>query len=122
MNSPDWVYRVAANLALLEGLIIAALALFLVGKSFFSEVEAPSAWLAEIAFASLGSAGLIVASIGLRRRRNWGRAPVVLANLIAVPVAYYLFTSDRILLGILLGVIAIPALVTTWFAIPKTSN
>ncbi len=122
MKSPDWVYRVAANLALLEGVIVAALALFLIGNSFFSEVEAPSAWLAEIAFATLGSAGLIVASIGLRRQRNWGRAPVVLANLIAVPVAYYLVTSDRIILGIILGLIAIPALVTTWFAIPKSAN
>ncbi len=119
MKSPNWVYRVAANLALLEGLIVAALALFLVGNSFFSEVEALSAWLAEIAFASLGSAGLIVASIGLRGRRNWGRAPVVLANLIAVPVAYYLITSDRILLGLVLGLIAIPALIATWFAIPE---
>ena len=122
MKSPDWVYRVAANLALLEGVIVAALALFLIGNSFFSEVEAQSAWLAEIAFATLGSAGLIVASIGLRRQRNWGRAPVVLANLIAVPVAYYLVTSDRIYLGIILGLIAIPALVTTWFAIPKSAN
>jgi hypothetical protein len=122
VKSPDWVYRFAANLALLEGVIVAALALFLIGNSFFSEVEAPSAWLAEIAFATLGSAGLIVASIGLRRQRNWGRAPVVLANLIAVPVAYYLVTSDRIILGIILGLIAIPALVTTWFAIPKSAN
>ena len=122
MKSPDWVYRVAANLALLEGAIVAALALFLIGNSFFSEVEAQSAWLAEIAFATLGSAGLFVASIGLRRQRNWGRAPVVLANLIAVPVAYYLVTSDRIILGIILGLIAIPALVTTWFAIPKSAN
>jgi len=120
VKSPQWIYRVAANLALLEGLIVAALALFLIGNSFFSEVEALSAWLAEIAFAALGSAGLIVASIGLRRRRNWGRAPVVLANLIAVPVAYYLVTSDRILLGVILALIAIPALVATWFSIPES--
>lgn len=119
MKSPEWIYRVAANLALLEGLIVAALALFLIGNSFFSEVEARSAWLAEIAFAALGSAGLIVASSGLRRRRNWGRAPVVLANLIAIPVAYYLVTSDRVLVGVILALIAIPALIATWFSIPE---
>ena len=46
----------------------------------------------------------------------------LLANLIAIPVAYYLVTSDRIFLGIILGLIAIPALVATWFAIPKSAN
>lgn len=118
-SSPDWVYRLASKLALLEGIIVASLALFLIFNSFISDVEAPSAWLAEIAFAALGSAGLIAASRGLGRRKNWGRAPVVLANLIAIPVAYYLVTSDRIILGVILGLIAIPALLATWFSIPE---
>ncbi len=116
--SPQWVYRLASSLAFLEGIIVGSLALFLVVNSFLSEVEAPSAWLAEIAFALIGSLGLIVASRGLRNRKNWGRAPVVLANLIAIPVAYYLVTSDRIVLGIILGLIALPALLATWFSIP----
>ncbi len=118
-QSPQWVYRLSSSLALLEGLIVGSLAIFLIINSFVSEVEAPSAWLAEIAFAALGSLGLIIASRGLRNRKNWGRAPVVLANLIATPVAYYLVTSDQILLGILLGLIAIPALLATWFSIPE---
>ncbi len=118
-QSPQWVYRLSSSLALLEGLIVGSLAIFLIINSFVSEVEAPSAWLAEIAFAALGSLGLIIASRGLRNRKNWGRAPVVLANLIATPVAYYLVTSDQVLLGILLGLIAIPALLATWFSIPE---
>ena len=118
-QSPNWVYRLASSLALLEGLIVASLAIFLIINSFISEVEAPSAWLAEIGFAALGSLGLIVASRGLRQRKSWGRAPVVLANLIAIPVAYYLITSDQILLGIILGLIAVPALLATWFSIPE---
>jgi hypothetical protein len=118
-SSPDWVYRLASNLALLEGLIVAGLGAFLIVNSLFSEVLERDAWIAEIVFAAVGAAGLIVASRGLRNRRNWGRAPVVLANLIAIPVAYYLITSDRILVGVVLGLIAIPALVTTWFSIPE---
>ena len=118
-QSPNWVYRLASSLALLEGMIVASLAIFLIINSFISEVEAPSAWLAEIGFAALGSLGLIVASRGLRQRKSWGRAPVVLANLIAIPVAYYLITSDQILLGIILGLIAVPALLATWFSIPE---
>lgn len=118
-SSPDWLYRLASALAVVEGLIVAALGLFLVLNSFFSEVEEPSAWIAEIAFASLGAFGLIVAGIGLKKRKNWGRAPVVIANLIALPVAYYLWTSDEKLVAVLLGLIALPALVSALFAIPQ---
>lgn len=116
------IHRLAANLALLEGLIVASLGLFLIGNSFVSEIERPSAWIAEIVFAFVGAAGLIVASQGLRRRKNWGRAPVVLANLIAIPVAYYLISGDRLILGILLGLIAVPALLTTWFSVPEENK
>ena len=118
-SSPDWLYRLASTLAILEGLIVAGLGLFLVFNSFFSDVEEPSAWLAEIAFAALGSIGLIVAGMGLKRRKNWGRAPVVIANLIALPVAYYLWTSDQMIIALLLGAIALPALVSAFLAIPQ---
>lgn len=118
-SSPDWLYRLASSLAILEGLIVAGLGLFLVFNSFFSDVEEPSAWLAEIAFAALGSIGLIVAGMGLKRRKNWGRAPVVIANLIALPVAYYLWTSDQMIIALLLGAIALPALVSAFLAIPQ---
>lgn len=118
-SSPDWLYRLASTLAILEGLIVAGLGLFLVFNSFFSDVEEPSAWLAEIAFAALGSIGLIVAGMGLNRRKNWGRAPVVIANLIALPVAYYLWTSDQMIIALLLGAIALPALVSAFLAIPQ---
>ncbi|MEY2823205.1 MAG: hypothetical protein RLZZ485_841 [Actinomycetota bacterium] len=118
-SSPEWIYRLASGLAILEGLIVAGLGLFLVFNSFFSDVEEPSAWLAEIAFAALGSIGLIVAGMGLKRRKNWGRAPVVIANLIALPVAYYLWTSDQMVIAILLGAIALPALVSAFLAIPQ---
>ena len=117
--SRDWLYRLASTLAILEGLIVAGLGLFLVFNSFFSDVEEPSAWLAEIAFAALGSIGLIVAGMGLKRRKNWGRAPVVIANLIALPVAYYLWTSDQKVIALLLGAIALPALVSAFLAIPQ---
>ena len=118
-SNPDWLYRLASSLAIVEGLIVAGLGLFLVLNSFFSDIEEPSAWLAEIAFAALGATGLIIAAIGLRRRKNWGRAPVVIANLIALPVAYYLWTSDQKLVAILLGLIALPALVSSLLAIPQ---
>ena len=118
-RSAKWIYQLASSLAIVEGLIVAGLGSFLVLNSFFSDIEEPSAWVAEIAFAALGATGLIIAGIGLRRRKNWGRAPVVIANLIALPVSYYLWASDQKIVAILLGLIALPALVSSLLAIPQ---
>ena len=115
----DWIYRLASALAILEGLVVAGLGLFLILNSFLSDVSEPSAWLAEIAFAALGATGLIAAGYGLKRRKNWGRAPVVIANLIALPVAYYLWTSDQKIVALILGAIAVPALLSSFLAIPQ---
>lgn len=115
---PSILHRTSAALAFVEGTIVSGLGLFLMINSIFVKVEEPSAWVAEMVFAFLGSVGLIVASIGLRKGKNWGRAPVVIANLIALPVAYYLWTSGQIVIAIALGMIALPALITSWFSVP----
>jgi hypothetical protein len=112
------LHRTSASLAFVEGLIVAGLGLFLLINSIFVDVEEPSAWVAEIVFAFFGGAGLILASTGLRNGKNWGRAPVVIANLIALPVAYYLWTSGQTFAAIVLGAIALPALITSWFSVP----
>lgn len=115
---PSILHRTSASLAFVEGVIVAGLGLFLLINSIFVQVEEPSAWVAEIVFAFLGSAGLIIASIGLKKGKNWGRAPVVIANLIALPVAYYLWTSGQAIASIVLGAIALPALIASWFSVP----
>ena len=115
---PSILHRTSASLAFVEGVIVAGLGLFLLINSIFVQVEEPSAWVAEIVFAFLGSAGLIIASIGLKKGKNWGRAPVVIANLIALPVAYYLWTSGQAIASMVLGAIALPALIASWFSVP----
>jgi hypothetical protein len=115
------IYRAASLLAAIEGFILILIALFLVVNSFFSQVSELDALLAEIAFSILAGLGLIVASRGLKSRKNWGRAPVVIANLIALPVAYYLITSKEIFFGAALGAIALASLITAWLAIPASA-
>jgi hypothetical protein len=121
-DSKWWIYKYAYLLATLESLILFALAIFLIGNSFLTEVEESSAWLAEIIFAFLAGLGLLIAARGIAQRKNWARAPIVLANLIATPVAYYLIASGELIYGITLGVIAVPALLLAWFAIPQIKN
>ena len=112
------VYQVAATLVRLEALFLAGLASYLAIRSATSKVEELDAILAEIIFLSIASTGLFFAGKGFIAKRNFARAPTVLANLIALGVAYYMIDGERDLLGIGLGSFALVTLLAALAAIP----
>ena len=112
------VYLIAATLVRLEALFLAGLASYLAIRTATSKVEELDAILAEIIFLSIASAGLFFAGKGFIAKRNFARAPTVLANLIALGVAYYMIDGERDLLGISLGSFALVTLLAALAAIP----
>jgi hypothetical protein len=112
------VYQVAATLVRLEALFLAGLASYLAIRTATSKVEELDAILAEIIFLSIASTGLFFAGKGFIAKRNFARAPTVLANLIAIGVAYYMIDGERDLLGIGLGSFALVTLLAALAAIP----
>ena len=112
------VYLIAATLVRLEALFLAGLASYLAIRTATSKVEELDAILAEIIFLSIASAGLFFAGKGFIAKRNFARAPTVLANLIAIGVAYYMIDGERDLLGIGLGSFALVTLIAALAAIP----
>ena len=112
------VYLIAATLVRLEALFLAGLASYLAIRTATSKVEELDAILAEIIFLSIASAGLFFAGKGFIAKRNFARAPTVLANLIALGVAYYMIDGERDLLGIGLGSFALVTLLAALAAIP----
>ena len=112
------VYQVAAALVRLEALFLAGLASYLAIRTATSKVEELDAILAEIIFLSIASVGLFFAGKGFIAKRNFARAPTVLANLIAIGVAYYMIDGERDLLGIGLGSFALVTLLAALAAIP----
>ena len=112
------VYQVAATLVRLEALFLAGLASYLAIRTATSKVEELDAILAEIIFLSIASVGLFFAGKGFIAKRNFARAPTVLANLIALGVAYYMIDGERDLLGIGLGSFALVTLLAALAAIP----
>ncbi len=112
------VYQIAATLVRIEALFLAGLAIYLAVRTATSKVEELDAILAEIIFLSLASAGLFFAGRGFIAKRNFARAPTVLANLIALGVAYYMIDGERDLLGISLGSFALVTLLAALSAIP----
>ena len=112
------VYQIAATLVRLEALFLAGLAIYLAIRTATSKVEELDAILAEIIFLSIASVGLFFAGKGFIAKRNFARAPTVLANLIAIGVAYYMIDGERDLLGIGLGSFALVTLLAALAAIP----
>ena len=112
------VYLIAATLVRLEALFLAGLASYLAIRTATSKVEELDAILAEIVFLSIASTGLFFAGRGFIAKRNFARAPTVLANLIAIGVAYYMIDGERDLLGIGLGSFALVTLLAALAAIP----
>jgi peptidoglycan/LPS O-acetylase OafA/YrhL len=103
----------AAALAGLEGLALAAggvwmLVLGLTGDPDDRQ-QAVTGGITLIVLALLP----LLAARGLLARRSWSRGPAVITQLMALPVAYNLLTSDGpgIPVGIVLAVVAVTALV-----------
>ena len=76
-----------------EVAIICALALWLIGLTVISGTRDPLPLIGVLLFALLGGGGLAVCARGYKNKKNFGRAPTVLANLIAIGVAKYQFDA-----------------------------
>jgi hypothetical protein len=102
----------AIYLLRLESLIILGLVIYLLVAPLISEVNAPAALSAEIIFGLLGSIGLWASASGFKQKKSFGRAPAVLANLIALGVSYYMITGKLLIVGIPLAILALVTLIS----------
>jgi ABC-type arginine transport system permease subunit len=116
---PRRVHEVAAWLVRIEALLLFSLGTYLLVRTLTSAVEELDAVIAEILFLFLGALGLFFAGRGFLQQRNYGRGPTVLANLIAMGVAYYMIDGGRIALGVFLGSYALFTLLAALASIPK---
>ena len=112
------VRKWAAAFANLEALFLLSLAIYLFARSVTSDVEELDAVIAEIIFLIAGATGLFFAGRGILRGKRYGRGPIVMANLIALGVAYYMIDGDRFTWGITLGAVAITTAGLAIAAIP----
>jgi hypothetical protein len=91
---------VAAAIVGLEGLALVGLALFLLVDTATGGAAHVPRGLLSAAFALLGAAALGFGARGLLRMSTSARTPVVVLELLALPVAYSLvFDSDRAPIG-----------------------
>ena len=117
--APKKIHQIAAWLVRVESIFLFSLGAYLLVRTLTSSVEELDAVIAEIVFLILGGVGLFFAGRGFLQQRNYGRGPTVLANLIAMGVAYYMIDGDRILIGAVLGIYAFITFVAALASIPR---
>jgi len=90
----EWRRTSVIALLRIEGIFILMLGLFLVIKGLIDGGEIEWFVISGIlALTLVGGFGLMVAAHGFKLMRMYGRAPAVLANLIAIGVAKYMFEA-----------------------------
>jgi hypothetical protein len=110
---------IVATLLYIESAIVLALGLWLIFFSFTHENEELAPLLGEISFAALGAIGLFAAGRGYARGKNYGRSPAILANLIALGVAYYQIQGAFYIGAVIILALALP---TLYFAFVIAKN
>jgi len=98
---------IVVTLLRLEGVVVFALGAFMIVEAFIAESEAPLALVGVVLFAILGGSGLLLAARGFATHRNYGRAPAILANAIALGVAYYQVEARLWVVAIPLSIVAL---------------
>jgi hypothetical protein len=94
MFNSEWRRKAVVALLRIEGILILALGLFLIIKGLVDGGAIEWFVISGIlALALSGGFGLLVAAQGFKSKRMYGRAPAVLANLIAIGVSKYIYEA-----------------------------
>jgi hypothetical protein len=110
---------IVATLLYVEGALVLALAAWLVVLAITHEDKEVLPLLGVLLFAVAGGLGLIACGRGFTKAKNFGRAPSVLANLIALGVAYYQIDGHFYIGAVPILLLAIPTLYFALTIIPE---
>jgi len=100
--------KVAVVMLRFEAIILLALIIYLALLDALrtKPLSAPLALAGDFIGLTFGTIGLFACSISYKNGKSWGRAPAVLANLIALGVAYFMLSGKFYIGAYPLGVIA----------------
>lgn len=110
---------IASALLFIEGAVVLALGGWLLVLGFTHENREILPLLGVLLFAIAGGVGLIQCGRGYREGKNYGKAPAVLANLIALGVVKYQAEAGLYYIAIPLAILAV---VTLYFILTIASR
>ena len=98
--------NIATALLNLEGAVVLALGALLIYKAVTADSVEILPLLGVIIFAAIGGIGLLAAAAAIKSNRHFGRAPAILANLIALGVAKFQFDGGLWFVALPLVIVA----------------
>jgi intracellular septation protein A len=99
-----------AALLYIEASLVLALGVWLVVLGFTHEEKELPPLIGVVIFAILGAIGLFASARGYVKGKSFGRSPTILANLIAVGVAYYQIQGRSYIGAVIILALALPTL------------
>ena len=111
---------IVSALLYLEGAIVLALGAWVGVMGITHENREVLPLMGVLGFSVLGGVGLIACGRAFAAMKNWGRAPVVLANLIVLGVVNYQFEGGFLIGAIPLLLLALPILYLAITIIPNS--
>ena len=111
---------IVSALLYIEGAIVLALGAWVGVMGITHENREVLPLMGVLGFSVLGGVGLIACGRAFAAMKNWGRAPVVLANLIVLGVVKYQFEGGFLIGAIPLLLLALPILYLAITIIPNS--
>ena len=111
---------IVSALLYIEGAIVLALGAWVGVMGITHENREVLPLMGVLGFSVLGGVGLIACGRAFAAEKNWGRAPVVLANLIVLGVVKYQFEGGFLIGAIPLLLLALPILYLAVTIIPNS--
>ena len=106
----------------LEGAVVLALGAFLIIKSLTADSVEILPLLGVVIFAAIGGLGLLASAYSFKNKRRFGRAPAVLANLIALGVAKYQLEGGLWFVALPLVIVAVITLYCAVTIVPESEE
>ena len=103
--------RIAGAITMAQGAVAIVVAVVLVIREALGHKEAAISGYGTAAWFGIIFGGVLAGGAALWSGRRWGRAISVVAQILLLPVSYYLVTSDQAVFGVPLALIAIAVLV-----------
>lgn len=105
-----------------EGAVVLALGAFLVIETFIVDSVEILPLLGVLLFALFGGFGLLAAAYSFKNKRHFGRAPALLANLIALGVAKYQFEGGLWFIALPLVILAVSTIYCAVTIVPESDE
>ena len=110
---------IVSTLLYIEGAIVLALGVWMGVMGITHEDRELPPLMGVLLFSLVGGLGLLASGRAFAAKKNWGRAPAVLANLIVLGVVRYQFDGNFLIGAIPLLILSIPILYLAIAIIPQ---